>query len=239
MKKTKLKPNHSSSVHPGLDKKPGISNWVDAAGGLPSYIERIAKHIHSDSGLSTSHAIAAAVNRCEELARKGNPEAIAAMAEWNAKKAGTKGKKAVKKFALEDDYEIVDLSMVRAGPTSFSNNAASSATSGVRGSKFDEAKHTRSSQGKFGKKIDGAHLLAARRTVEAAISKLAIGQSVELPDKLGWVKRTPGGYFIQGPSGFSAAVSTLSAAVQAASIIVAGKVENNPSIPGTKRVSLK
>jgi hypothetical protein len=57
-----MKANHSSRIHPGLDRKPGVSNWVDAAGGLPSYIERIAKHIHSDSGLSISHSIAAAVN---------------------------------------------------------------------------------------------------------------------------------------------------------------------------------
>ena len=33
----------SSRVYPTLDRKPGDSNWVDAAGGLPDYIERIAK----------------------------------------------------------------------------------------------------------------------------------------------------------------------------------------------------
>ena len=138
-----------------------------------------------------------------------------------------------------DDYEIIDLARVRpvrAGPTSFSNNAASSTTSGVRGSKFDEAKHVRSSQGKFGKKLNPVALIAARRSIEGGISKLAIGQNFELPGKVGWVKRTAGGYFIQGPSGFSASVRTLSAAVQAASIIIAGQVEKNPSIPGAKRV---
>lgn len=34
----------SSKVYPGLDRSPK-ENWVDKAGGLPSYIERIAKHL--------------------------------------------------------------------------------------------------------------------------------------------------------------------------------------------------
>lgn len=78
---------HKSSIHPGLDRKPGVSNWVDQEGGLPNYIERIAKHIHSDSGLSIQHSIAAAVERVKVLAAKGNAQAIKALAEWEAKRS--------------------------------------------------------------------------------------------------------------------------------------------------------
>lgn len=84
--------NHSSKIHPSLDRKPGVSNWVDQEGDLPDYIDRIAKHIHSDSKLSRSHAIAAAVNRVKELAAKGNPQAIAALASWERKKASARAR---------------------------------------------------------------------------------------------------------------------------------------------------
>ena len=54
---------HSSKVHPGLERKPGgPDNWVEATGGLPDYIERIAKHLHSDEGFPIDRAIATAVN---------------------------------------------------------------------------------------------------------------------------------------------------------------------------------
>lgn len=81
---------HSSKIHPSLDRRPGISNWVDEQGGLPSYMDRIAKHIHYDSGLTRSHAIAAAVERVKVLAAKGNAQAIKALAQWNAKRAKAK-----------------------------------------------------------------------------------------------------------------------------------------------------
>lgn len=83
--------DHSSRSHPGLERKKGDNdNWVERAGGLPSYIERIAKHIHHDSGLSISHSIAAAVNQVKKWAAAGKPEAIKALAEWERKKASTK-----------------------------------------------------------------------------------------------------------------------------------------------------
>jgi rubrerythrin len=50
-----------SSAYPGLERKPGKQNWVDYAGGLPSYIERIAKHIHYEHGHPIGQAIAFAV----------------------------------------------------------------------------------------------------------------------------------------------------------------------------------
>lgn len=83
-------PSHSSKTHPGLERVPGKQNWVDHAGGLPNYIERIAKHIHADSGYTISHAIASAVNRVKKLIATGSPatkaKAAKALAQWEAKK---------------------------------------------------------------------------------------------------------------------------------------------------------
>lgn len=97
--------SHRSTIHPGLDRKPGVSNWVDQEGGLPNYIDRIAKHIHSDSGLSRDHAIAAAVERVKVLASEGNAQAIAALASWEKKKSSARAKpnKGSVKLARSDE----------------------------------------------------------------------------------------------------------------------------------------
>lgn len=92
----------SSRVYPDLERKPGgPDNWVEAAGGLPSYIERIAKHLHYERGFSISRAIATAVNTVKRWARGGHvtkygtvkrvtpkTQALAAkaVASWEAKK---------------------------------------------------------------------------------------------------------------------------------------------------------
>jgi 2'-5' RNA ligase len=92
----------SSHVYPGLERKPGgPDNWVEVAGGLPSYIERIAKHLHYEKGMTISRAIAVAVNTVKRWAKGGTvtkhgttkritpkTQALAAKAvlEWNAKR---------------------------------------------------------------------------------------------------------------------------------------------------------
>lgn len=90
-----------SRVYPGLERKPGKQNWVDYAGGLPSYIERIAKHLHYEKGMTISRAIAVAVNTVKRWALGGTvtehgttkrvsakTQALAAkaVAEWELKK---------------------------------------------------------------------------------------------------------------------------------------------------------
>ena len=94
---------------------------------------------------------------------------------------------------------------------------------GVRGSAFEERKHPRQQGGKFGTKLSPGDLIAARRRIEGLLSTLGVGQSVNLPNKVGWVKRTPGGYFVQGGGGFTASVRTLSEAIQAAAQLLAQK----------------
>lgn len=91
-----------------LDWKPGKSNWVDAVGGLPKYIESIASSLVTKRGISRSRAIAIAVNMVKKMATtgratnlKGNPKvspavrsaAIAAVADWERKKAQARAMK--------------------------------------------------------------------------------------------------------------------------------------------------
>lgn len=90
--------NHSSSSHPDVPNQAGKTNWVEKAGGLPPYIRRIARHLMADAGMSTSQAIATAVNTVKRWARGGGDvtaatqaKAAKALAEWNAKKAAGRG----------------------------------------------------------------------------------------------------------------------------------------------------
>lgn len=93
----------SSRVYPGLERSPGRNdNWVEQTGGLPKYIERIAKHLHYEQGMTISRSIAVAVNTVKRWAKGGTVTAhgttkritpktqalaIKAVAEWEAKKA--------------------------------------------------------------------------------------------------------------------------------------------------------
>jgi hypothetical protein len=90
-----------------LERSPK-ENWVERVGGLPRYIERIAKHLHYEKGKTISNAIAIAVNVVKKMCATGdlnfpgkqsaNPksraQACAAVAEWEAKKARSKAKTA-------------------------------------------------------------------------------------------------------------------------------------------------
>lgn len=92
----------SSSAYPGLERKPGgPDNWVEAVGGLPKYIERIAKHLHYEQHMSISRSIAVAVNTVKRWAKGGTvtvrgttkrvspktqAQAAAALASWEAKR---------------------------------------------------------------------------------------------------------------------------------------------------------
>lgn len=122
----------NSAVYPGLERKPGgPDNWVEKAGGLPSYIERIAKHLHYERGYSISRAIATAVNtvkrwaRMGKVAKYGDPNhkhvsaktaalAAKAVAEWEAKKrAGSLNLSDVEEFIISrtelTDKFVLDL----------------------------------------------------------------------------------------------------------------------------------
>lgn len=91
-----------------FDKSPR-SNWVERAGGLPKYIERIAVHV-AGKGKTDSQAIAIAVATCRKWCATGEvyqwpgiqminlgsrSEACAAIAEWDAKRAAARASKKI------------------------------------------------------------------------------------------------------------------------------------------------
>lgn len=82
-------------------------NWVEQTGGLPRFIKRISKHLRK-KGMTESHAIATAVNVVKKMCASGDTnfpgkqnvnaksraQACAAVAQWEAKKAAARAKKA-------------------------------------------------------------------------------------------------------------------------------------------------
>jgi len=82
------------------------SNWVARVGGLPPYIQNIAKGMMRGGDVDESSAIGRAIGAVKRWARGGgnvHPEvraaAAAALAEWEAKRAASKVEKGVKKVA--------------------------------------------------------------------------------------------------------------------------------------------
>lgn len=229
----KSKGDHSSKTHPDLPNKPGgPDNWVERVGGLPDFIKRVAKHIFYDSpGMTVSHAIAAAVEQCKKWAAKGNPKAIAAIAQWEAKKGRSHAQSAAKKVSrkLSDNgngLKVIDLAILkqkRGTKYSTFGNSTSAVSTGVKGASYDESKHSRTYGGKFAEKLNPSELIAAKRRIEGNLANLQPGQTLKLPGDVGWVKRTAGGYFVQGNGGFTASVRTLSEAIVASATLLVKK----------------
>lgn len=96
-----------SRTLPDLPNKKNKTNWVEKAGGLPSYIKRIAKHLHSEQDMTVSRAIAVAVNTVKRwcasgtiteggkgnggkgVSAKTKELACKAVAEWEAKRGAS------------------------------------------------------------------------------------------------------------------------------------------------------
>lgn len=129
-----------SDVYPDLSRTNDDpnANWVAKAGGLPSYIERIAKHLHYEQGKSISEAIQIAVGvvkrwcaggsastkggaSTSHVTAKTKAQACAAVASWEAKKASSKGKTATKKVSetatLEEAMTVAYAAELEANPT--------------------------------------------------------------------------------------------------------------------------
>lgn len=109
-----------SRTLPDLPNDPTKTNWVEKSGGLPNFIDRIAKHLKA-KGMTTGHAIATAVNQCRKVCATGrtfggktevSAEARAryckGIAEWEAKKAKTKVAKGAKAVTEEMRESIVE-----------------------------------------------------------------------------------------------------------------------------------
>ena len=101
----------SSRAYPDLNRSPK-KNWVEKAGGLPDFIERIAKHIHYEGGKDISTAVRMAISQNDKFAAAGNASAIKAKAQWEAMKAGARAKHAVQMTARRIHAEVLELSIV-------------------------------------------------------------------------------------------------------------------------------
>lgn len=80
--------------HPPLPNKPGKTNWIEKAGGLPEMIDCVARALHHERGKSVSNAIQIAVGTVKDWAagrrgatQKTQMKARAAIARWEAMKA--------------------------------------------------------------------------------------------------------------------------------------------------------
>lgn len=106
----------SSKAYPDLERAPGKKdNWVESNGGLPDYIERVAKHIHYEGGHPISTAISMAISQVKKWAAAGKAEAIKAIAQWEALKAKAAAKRAIKMTAQRINSECIELGAKR-GP---------------------------------------------------------------------------------------------------------------------------
>lgn len=99
-------------THEPLDRSPK-HNWVEDAGGLPAYIQHIAKDISEKRGMPLSRAIPIAIGAVKRWARGGGDvnadtraKAAAAVAEWEALKAKNKAKGAAKDASKADDAPL-------------------------------------------------------------------------------------------------------------------------------------
>lgn len=121
--------DHSSAVHPDLDRSPK-KNWIDRlpkALGLAfkrSWIYRAAKHMAADSSMTIGRAIATAVNAAkrgcatgdlnfsgpQQVNPKSKAEMCAAVQVWNAMKAHNAGATVAKETleALDRNLDAVD-----------------------------------------------------------------------------------------------------------------------------------
>lgn len=95
-----------SSKYPPLAETPEKDSWVERVGGLPKYIDEIARSIKAKRGTTTSQAIQLAIGAVQRWARGGGDvnadtraKAVKAVAEWNIKKARSKAQTAAKAAA--------------------------------------------------------------------------------------------------------------------------------------------
>lgn len=110
-----------ASALPPLDRSPK-KNWVEEAGGLPAYIDKIARRLHAN-GMTISHAIAAAIETVKKWAAGGGnvkpdtrAKAAAAVAQWEKMKAAAAAKRVTKANVpvafVDDSGEIFKATVV-------------------------------------------------------------------------------------------------------------------------------
>lgn len=74
-----------------IPKTPEKDSWVEAAGGLPPLLDRVAAHIFA-GGNSKSRSYGGAVNKAKQWCASGNAKWCKVVAQWDALKAKAKAK---------------------------------------------------------------------------------------------------------------------------------------------------
>ena len=110
----------SSRALPPIPNDPAKTNWVEKSGGLPSFIERIARHLQA-KGRTPSTAIAIAISQSKKVCATGltfggrtpvsapaRARYCKAVAEWEALKAKNKAKTTAKTLKESDAAALAD-----------------------------------------------------------------------------------------------------------------------------------
>lgn len=107
-----VKKAKDASPDAAIPNKPGVSNWVEKAGGLPRYIRKIAEDLHAkghDVGKAIQLAVGIVRNWAEgkgNVSAKTRAKAAAALAEWERKKASSGAKALAKSLPDVTDAEV-------------------------------------------------------------------------------------------------------------------------------------
>jgi len=125
---------------PSLERSPGSAdNWVEKAGGLPAFIDKVARALHQSEGMPIARAIATAISRAKVWAAKGNARAASAVAQWEAMKGRSKAKKVdmavpafVREKALDKGNALPPAKGKPAGEARFPINNASDLDKAIR-----------------------------------------------------------------------------------------------------------
>lgn len=104
-----IKRNKVKKVRGAIPNKPGVSNWVEDAGGLPAYIDDVAGSLFTKRGFTVSRAIATAVSKMKKWCAGGDnvkpktqAKACRAVAQWEKMRA----KAGVKDLRKDDKPRI-------------------------------------------------------------------------------------------------------------------------------------
>jgi HK97 family phage major capsid protein/HK97 family phage prohead protease len=100
-------------------------NWVAEQGGLPEFIDHIAKHLQKERGMTMSHSIAVAVNAAKKMCRDevdqanwpgpqhvnaaSRAQACAAVQQWEQMRVAAKASSALRRAErseVMEDYEL-------------------------------------------------------------------------------------------------------------------------------------
>lgn len=92
--------------HHDVPNKPGVSNWVEDAGGLPAPIRDVAGALIEKRGFTTSHAIATAVSKAKKWCATGNGTYCKAVAQWEKMRGHAAAKDLVKSADWTAEHEV-------------------------------------------------------------------------------------------------------------------------------------